>query len=80
MRTRDFKVDVFRARNRQQVSNLLPLSGKALIQLDAHQDMGARSVMNTGPLFAARFASLAVWLNSRLENMVMVMAHLDSLR
>jgi hypothetical protein len=30
--------------------------------------------MNTGPLFAARFASLAPWLNSRLDKVVMVMA------
>lgn len=31
-----------------------------------------RSVMNTGPLFAALFASLAAWLNSRLDMVVMV--------
>jgi hypothetical protein len=30
-------------------------------------------VMNTGPLFVARFASLVPWLNSRLEIVVMAM-------
>src|SRR6218665_3104211 len=32
--------------------------------------------MNTGPWSAARFASLAPWLNSRLDMVVMLMARL----
>ncbi len=63
--------------DRQDVS----LEGRENLAVDPaarQRTSGLVSVMITGPPFAARFARLMPWLNSRLESVVTVMGGLRS--
>ena len=59
--------------HRQQIRDALLRTGDSLVLLGGEQHVGRRprSVMKTGPFFAALFALLVFWLNSRQDSLAL---------
>ncbi len=63
------EIDPRQARHGESLDKAAVLAGQALKFIVGHEHMGSlpRSVMMTGPLFAAFWALLTSWFNSPLE-------------